>query len=154
MRLAVAVLFALASASASAQVVADCTVPFDPATPGVGCRIVTDPEPAMIPGVDLCQLWNGGNKLAQNTYVGGTYGCVFFLIVADGVTVNLTANHWRLSDGVVSGNSNTFALKSVKAIAPPPPPPPPPPVPAPLNLKLAAELRAIADKIAAGKPLE
>jgi hypothetical protein len=147
MRYFAVALFALVSTSAFAQsVTADCTT---------SCRLVADPDPGMTVGLDKCQLWNGATKVVENFYAGGTItstagavipvGCVFNITVADGATVNLQANHWRLSDNRVTPSGNILTLTSVKALPPPS---------APLNLRLAAELRAIADKIAAGKPLE
>jgi hypothetical protein len=148
MRNAIAVaLFALASASASAQTVtADCTT---------SCRLVADPEPGMTIGVDKCQLWGGATKLAENLYAGGTVtdstgavipvGCVFNVTIADGVTVSMQANHWRMKDNMVSPSGSILTLRSLKPL---------PPVTAPLNLRLAQELRAIADLIAAGKSLD
>jgi hypothetical protein len=146
MRNAIAVaLFALASASASAQTVtADCTT---------SCRLVADPEPGMT--IDKCQLWGGATKLAENLYAGGTVtdstgavipvGCVFNVTIADGVTVSMQANHWRMKDNMVSPSGSILTLRSLKPL---------PPVTAPLNLRLAQELRAIADLIAAGKSLD
>jgi hypothetical protein len=147
MKFALAVLALLLAAPAMAQPVQkDCTFT---------CKLFADPTPEMTVGVDKCQLWNGATKLVENLYAGGTVttsagvvtpaGCVFDLTIADGVTVYMQANHWRMKDNFVSPSGNILELKSVKPLSP---------VPAPLNLRIAEELRAIANKIAAGKPLE
>jgi hypothetical protein len=72
-------------------------------------------------------------------------GCVFTPQIADGVTVNVQTNHWRVKDNAVSTSTPIYTFKSVKAL---------PPLPPPVNLRLAQQLRDIADQIAAGKPLE
>lgn len=147
MRLIIIAIVAAWSASAAAQtpVVMDCSVPWDPAKLGVGCRFVTDPIPGATTA-DKCQIWTNGNLHFENNYAGGTVtsrgdpgappagtvvnvGCVFVLstglTMPDGATWALTSKWVRVSDGAVSAASSpSYSVTSRK------------PMSAPTNLRL------------------
>jgi hypothetical protein len=103
--IALAFMLAVTAQAQTITATADCTT---------SCKIVTDPVLTAIPGVDNCDIWRGGNKIATAKYVGGEYGCVWNVPIPDGETWWMVADVVRADWSGYSPASNMLILTSMK----------------------------------------
>ena len=149
----------------------DCSVPFDQSKPGVGCRVVTEPDttsdPPLVGGIDECYLYGapyGGNLYDKKKYnvqtvvsrgdpgtppagTTTTVGCVWYVIQPADTVKQYSATFVRASDQLESPRSNVLTITSGSGGGTPSPTPPS----APVGLRLTL-LDAIGERFAAFLP--
>jgi hypothetical protein len=112
--IALALMLAVTAQADTIIATADCTT---------SCRLVTDPIPKAVIGVDTCDVWKMGLKVASTKYYGGTVlpmgelpiqvGCLWNVTIPEGETWYLTAD-WVRPDWQYSENSNVLIITSIK----------------------------------------